>query len=270
MQTTSDWCAIRLVTYLSQAADFLGQWGESCPCEHHNDGPQLVKKLSGQRVRVGRQSEGSTCPFRCCRAAELASGKALTLLTALVESQQSKFLKCVATAPVPHQSALTGAWYTATSKLLGSLSQLQIHSSWFITRLCIMFVCCNIFLVLVLVALNPNQYIYIYIHNIIIHTIFNIDWSKLLLNLAFGSSNSDLFCLNICATTTMTLFKPRLRSYFSEAFVLATVAMGALPTPQFRRQVLVAHCSMNMMWNDNDHTALQLQHIVVFFNFDDQ
>ena len=127
MQTTSDWCAIRLVTYLSQAADFLGQWGESCPCEHHNDGPQLVKKLSGQRVRVGRQSEGSTCPFRCCRAAELASGKALTLLTALVESQQSKFLKCVATAPVAHQSALTGAWYTATSKLLGSLFQLQIH-----------------------------------------------------------------------------------------------------------------------------------------------
>lgn len=158
MQTTSDWCAIRLVTYLSQAADFLGQWGESCPCEHHNDGPQLVKKLSGQRVRVGRQSEGSTCPFRCCRAAELASGKALTLLTALVESQQSKFLKCVATAPVAHQSALTGAWYTATSKLLGSLFQLQIHIAWFITRLC-MFVCCNFFLVLVLVALNSNQYI---------------------------------------------------------------------------------------------------------------
>lgn len=124
MTSNYDWCSIQLVTYLSQAADFLGQWGEACPCAHHNALPRTAQKRSGQQLRTSklqRQQDGSTCAFRCCRAAELANGNAMALLNDFMASQQSKFLKCVAAAPTSHQSELTGAWYTASSKLIGNL-----------------------------------------------------------------------------------------------------------------------------------------------------
>lgn len=45
----------------------------------------------------------------------------MALLNDFMASQQSKFLKCVAAAPTSQQSELTGAWYTASSKLIGNL-----------------------------------------------------------------------------------------------------------------------------------------------------
>ena len=125
MTSDADWCAIGLVTYLSQASDHLGQWGEGCPCEHHQQQEErFTTKRSGQRLRIGKLPDtAASCCFKCCRAPELAVGKALQKQSDLMRSLQKVFIQSVASAPRKKQAELTGAWFTASSKLFGTLSE---------------------------------------------------------------------------------------------------------------------------------------------------
>ena len=87
------WSQVRLVLEVSEQAEFAGRWTEGCPC-HEAELLQFAAEQAELRVVLHkhgcarRMSRHTTqrlkaaldCPWRCCRAAELASGRFLKRL----------------------------------------------------------------------------------------------------------------------------------------------------------------------------------------------
>ena len=120
MKSDYDWCCIGMVALLSSESDLIGSWAESCPCHSR---PIPAKRHPGKRKeRVSENKEAASCPFRCCRAPELAVGRGVTVLCEKMLSHKGVFSEIVATAPPAHQSELLSAWGSASSKLFGILA----------------------------------------------------------------------------------------------------------------------------------------------------
>ena len=78
-----------MIGLLAKEADLVGRWAESCPCHGPNsaqDQPHESLMLTDnapskkqQRKRLHRRPQDQLCPFRACRAPELATGVAQSL-----------------------------------------------------------------------------------------------------------------------------------------------------------------------------------------------
>ena len=121
---TSDyhWSCVALVSFVSSEADLIGKWSESCGCPHHQVLPRVMRKRSGQQLRVGgKDSESLSCPFRCCRAPELAIGAAMDLQRNVMLTHKEEFLEYIAVCPTEKQTELAGTWTKACGKLYGAM-----------------------------------------------------------------------------------------------------------------------------------------------------
>ena len=117
MDSDYDWCCIRMVSALASSSDMLGSWTESCPCpEIHPPSKQAAE-------------EAQACPFRCCRAPELAAGHGLSALVGKLQGHKSSFVKELSAAPTSKQTELNSSWSVACSKLYGSLPFHSVHCS---------------------------------------------------------------------------------------------------------------------------------------------
>lgn len=116
MRDDYSWAVIAMVALLSNESDHIGSWSESCPCH------PLPRQAKGRRSSANKAAiqEAKNCPFRCCRAPELAVGQGLELLCVKMMSHAGPFNEYLARAPANKRSELASSWTTACSKLFGS------------------------------------------------------------------------------------------------------------------------------------------------------
>ena len=119
------WASIAMISLLAQDSDLIGSWAESCPCHPLETHPRANSKAT----RAARQA-AKVCPFRCCRAPELAVGQGLQLLCDRMRNHHGQFNECVAKAPPAKRSELTSSWTTACSKLFGFLCWHWCRCTW--------------------------------------------------------------------------------------------------------------------------------------------
>ena len=108
LSSNSDWAAIAMIAHISHDAERLGRWAEGCPCSLLHD--------------------GGPCSLKGCRAPEMATGKGMTEQWTIMQTGGKLFPAYLAHAPPESQPALSAAWTTARSRLLGSLAGLS--RSW--------------------------------------------------------------------------------------------------------------------------------------------
>ena len=111
------WASIAMIALLSSDADLIGSWAEACPCHP-------VDTRSGGRSQLDRTNreamkEAKACPFRSCRAPELATGQGIQLLCDRMASHHGPFMDYVQRAPISKRSELASSWRSASAKLFG-------------------------------------------------------------------------------------------------------------------------------------------------------
>lgn len=119
MSSDLDWCHIGLVALISAECDLVGKWSEGCYC--HPPVVKVRRKRSGAYYQQAHHSSPD-CPFKCCRAPELAIGVGVKIQSAMMGSHRDEFLECVALAPARSRGQLVSSWDTATSKMFGAWS----------------------------------------------------------------------------------------------------------------------------------------------------
>lgn len=81
------WASVHMVVDLSNEADFIGAWAESCPCCEASNKSRDVAST----IVPGPRAIGSGCPFSGCRAIELATGRGLKLQSeVLMEDREAQ------------------------------------------------------------------------------------------------------------------------------------------------------------------------------------
>lgn len=104
MRSDYDWASIALISLLSTEAEIIGSWSEGCQC-HDCDTSKVAK----------------ACPFRACRAPEMAVGRSLQVLSDLVVADKGTLLRYMSKAPSHQRTELLNSWTTASSRLVGLL-----------------------------------------------------------------------------------------------------------------------------------------------------
>ena len=145
MKSDYYWSLISIICLLAQQAELIGSWSEGCPChppprhvssdqrqnimttEHMpvSDDPNSGAKQRRRRrkpVQTQAQRESKKCPFRCCRAPELAMGHAMRIQREFAKSHHSRFLESVSHIPTHQRGELISAWSIASSKLQGLMA----------------------------------------------------------------------------------------------------------------------------------------------------
>ena len=122
MRDDYSWSVIAMIALLSSDADMIGSWGEACHC--HPIDPSSSTTLATRRMAMTAKREAKLCPFRCCRAPELAVGQGLYLLCDKMAQQRGRFNEYVSRAPQSKRSELNSSWMMACSKLYGNMDDL--------------------------------------------------------------------------------------------------------------------------------------------------
>lgn len=111
MSCNYKWASIALVAQLSTESELVANWSEGCSCKDHY----------GQCFLSEPTGEGSPCcPFKGCRAPELACGVALALQTCKVRSNRAVFNEYVSKAPEAKRSELYNTWSKGSGKIWGA------------------------------------------------------------------------------------------------------------------------------------------------------
>ena len=121
MSCNYKWASIALVAQLSTESELVANWSEGCSCKDHY----------GQCFLSEPTGEGSPCcPFKGCRAPELACGVALALQTCKVRSNRAVFNEYVSKAPEAKRSELYNTWSKGSGKIWGASVWTRIVSLW--------------------------------------------------------------------------------------------------------------------------------------------
>ena len=141
MKNDLDWCFIGMIKMIAKESEIIGKWCEGCGC-HNDDLESLatetedaiviidgvanveVTRCHAKSRKVPRtlgQLEAANCPFRCCRAPELALGWAARLQRRCMSIQGPLFNKLTSRAPAKDRGLLIAAWNAARSRLYGVL-----------------------------------------------------------------------------------------------------------------------------------------------------
>lgn len=152
MGSDYDWALIDTLSLLGQEAELIGSWCEGCSChpppsrkrrlpqaEKVDYSTSIVSLPPGeghaQRRRPKQRAdpmtkaerEAAACCFRCCRAPELATGRALVMHGKFAASHQSLFNGIVSKISNTQRGELIAYWTFASSKLFGHLAALHSH-----------------------------------------------------------------------------------------------------------------------------------------------
>ena len=147
-KSEADWAYIGVISLISREAELIGKWCEGCPCHGWDtaadfpfktvgpetqelvvvDGFAMVsaesescKKPARKPPRRPDQLEAASCSFKCCRAPELALGRASDLQESLMVAQAPLFNRIVARTPGDQRGIVDAAWTTARSRPYGCL-----------------------------------------------------------------------------------------------------------------------------------------------------
>lgn len=117
MGSDYSWACIALVALLSKEAETVSEWSEGCPCPEHQW--HAPTKEPGKKKINDIPQGASTCPFKCCRAHELACGVAMIRQDEHANQNRLLFNEYVSKAPQVKKSELHNSWSVATSKIWG-------------------------------------------------------------------------------------------------------------------------------------------------------
>lgn len=129
IKSETTWRYMALAGDLSEECDHLGSWSEACPC-HSNFSQQSQEFLreaeAAKRKKRRVQPRGfmatESCPFKGCRAYELAAGQAMESQREKMNANRLKVLAHVATAAESEKHVLVADWELARSRLYSHLA----------------------------------------------------------------------------------------------------------------------------------------------------
>lgn len=130
IQSTTFWNSVCMVHDIAFEAEFIGKWAEGCSCCED----KLISGTSGhkrQRTKWFSKSIQSSllpCPYKGCRAVQLAAGDWLPRLQSVMSESRSRLTDIVVRSPSTDQPAFVEDWIAARSKLW---STLQIKLAYF-------------------------------------------------------------------------------------------------------------------------------------------
>lgn len=127
IQDSSFWASVAVVQDVSFAAEFVGRWAEGCSCCED----ELVTGRTAKRRRtkwLNHVNETTPCPFRGCRATEIAAGDWLPKLQSILADKQRTLSDSVSKAVGPDRQLLLNDWIRSRSKLWG---QLRVKLAYF-------------------------------------------------------------------------------------------------------------------------------------------
>lgn len=122
MKCDYQWACIALVAELANEAEVVGNWSERCPCIQHQYSSREHKIPGKRRKVVALPTEAVNCPYRACRAPELACGVAMSLQACRMMQYRSVFNQYVSRAPQAKQAELHSTWSKSTSRIWGALA----------------------------------------------------------------------------------------------------------------------------------------------------
>ena len=136
LAVTSDsfWARLSIVCDVATEADFIGFWSEGCPC--HNDSENAVihaHAVKRRRIEHGGRGFASSCPYRGCRAPELACGISKTLHAQAMAKHRDNSLLHYASLPQDQRVEFLEDLDSARSRLWSYLTSyvlLSAHACW--------------------------------------------------------------------------------------------------------------------------------------------
>ena len=127
------WVGINVVYDVGMECEHVGRWAEACGCPAHQlERAALVpvqNKPKPQRQQRPRSSETARgfnqelCPYKGCRAPELAAGLGMQSQLGALMRNRDQILKHIERIPLQPgaQTDLLNDWHTARSRLWGCL-----------------------------------------------------------------------------------------------------------------------------------------------------
>lgn len=127
MTSDSFWCGVSLANDISYCAEFVGRWSEGCQCCED----ELLTKQNPKRRRtkwLSNVSSAMPCPFRGCRAVQIAAGEWLPRLQKVLSDGQGHLTDSLLKSYGRDLPTFLDDWVKARSKLWG---QLRIKLAYF-------------------------------------------------------------------------------------------------------------------------------------------
>ena len=120
ISSDSFWAATTIVEHISYEAEFVGRWAEGCHC-HGDVGFEWhaahAASQDQEQTRRNFRKKSTMCPFKGCRAPELASADALCRLKSLMMQNRSLLTHAITMANSADQSAFLHDWVKARGRL---------------------------------------------------------------------------------------------------------------------------------------------------------
>ena len=108
------WTGVALVHDLSYEAEFIGRWCEGCGC-CPMPGRQL--RLQDAKPLPRQRQQRLSCPYKGCRAAELASGEWVGHLQDVMISSKTNVAHCLVMSRDTERAQYFSDWSQARAKL---------------------------------------------------------------------------------------------------------------------------------------------------------
>ena len=117
VRDASTWGRIRTVLDISEECEHIGRWAESCPCQHSDFDMAQRRSKKRQLIRHKGRGFSDLCPYRGCRAWELASGVAHQSQLQSMVGRRDNVMEHIACFPEEQRSSAVSDWEMARSKL---------------------------------------------------------------------------------------------------------------------------------------------------------
>ena len=123
ISSDSFWAATAIVEHISYEAEFIGRWAEGCHChgdvgfEWHTAQAASRGQEQNRRRNCNLRKKKFICPYKGCRAPELASADALVRLKSLMMQNRGLLTHAITRANSADQSAFLHDWVKARGRL---------------------------------------------------------------------------------------------------------------------------------------------------------
>ena len=113
------WCSMHVVLDIAQEAEHIGNWSEGCPC-HSNLELKAIERVGLKRRRLEQPRgwmQSARCPFKGCRAPELAAGQGESSLMRHMFENKNRVLSHFAAVPDSERNQMLSDWDDARARL---------------------------------------------------------------------------------------------------------------------------------------------------------
>lgn len=121
------WCSMSAVLDIAQEIEYLGNWCEACPCHKAEDALRItaraLKRVRRNQPRGFRNNMGNmSCPYKGCRAVEMAAGKGQDSLIQFMHQGRDRIQEHFVAVPAERQAQLVADWDLARGRLWSNLA----------------------------------------------------------------------------------------------------------------------------------------------------